>query len=405
MTTGSTSFNKVVKTLPDGWPLYHYGNKVWSGSDTPPSQRPKTKVFKTYRLRTYEIINGRKVLVVKDVQRSRLVPARNRSLPPHSYTVSGKDFLQDDFKVSNGSGLFPGGLINELPFELLWTSNDDIVLYGDLRERIAGSSFNAAVTTAESIKSLETITDASKRLYLTYKSFRSGNFSRAADELFAGRKLKKPSKRASGQWLEMKYGWLPLLSDVQSGAQFLAYSYTPRVFRVEASRNAGGVRNRSMDYPYWGLDAQACVCANVSHQESKKIIAVLTEIDLPALAGLQDPLSVAWELLPYSFVLDWFIPVGNYLQARSLPQSIAGTFITSHRRRNRLNFLWINRNGSSTNWTFAKRSEGTWEQFAFSRTISSVLPDPPLPRIKPLSTVPSWSKAVTSVALLVGLRR
>lgn len=30
---------------------------------------------------------------------------------------------------------------------------------------------------------------------------------------------------------------------------------------------------------------------------------------------LVNPLSLGWELVPFSFVLDWFIPVGNMLEA------------------------------------------------------------------------------------------
>lgn len=29
--------------------------------------------------------------------------------------------------------------------------------------------------------------------------------------------------------------------------------------------------------------------------------------------GLLDPLTLAWELIPFSFVVDWFLPVGTYL--------------------------------------------------------------------------------------------
>ena len=31
--------------------------------------------------------------------------------------------------------------------------------------------------------------------------------------------------------------------------------------------------------------------------------------------GLLNPISVAWELVPFSFLIDWFVPVGNYLDS------------------------------------------------------------------------------------------
>jgi hypothetical protein len=49
-------------------------------------------------------------------------------------------------------------------------------------------------------------------------------------------------------------------------------------------------------------------------------IACNVRIDNPALAtaqavGLTNPALVAWELVPYSFVIDWFLPIGNWLTA------------------------------------------------------------------------------------------
>lgn len=31
--------------------------------------------------------------------------------------------------------------------------------------------------------------------------------------------------------------------------------------------------------------------------------------------GLDDPLGLIWELTPYSFVVDWFLPVGQWLSS------------------------------------------------------------------------------------------
>jgi hypothetical protein len=36
-----------------------------------------------------------------------------------------------------------------------------------------------------------------------------------------------------------------------------------------------------------------------------------------AQTGFTNPVNLAWELLPFSFVVDWFLPIGPYLEALS----------------------------------------------------------------------------------------
>jgi len=36
-----------------------------------------------------------------------------------------------------------------------------------------------------------------------------------------------------------------------------------------------------------------------------------------AQTGFTNPLNLGWELLPFSFVVDWFVGIGPYLEARS----------------------------------------------------------------------------------------
>jgi hypothetical protein len=36
-----------------------------------------------------------------------------------------------------------------------------------------------------------------------------------------------------------------------------------------------------------------------------------------AQTGFTNPINLAWEILPYSFVLDWFLPIGPYLETLS----------------------------------------------------------------------------------------
>ncbi len=43
--------------------------------------------------------------------------------------------------------------------------------------------------------------------------------------------------------------------------------------------------------------------------------------------GLTDPYSVAWDLLPFSFIADWFIPIGTYLDNYNIIPNISAEFL------------------------------------------------------------------------------
>jgi hypothetical protein len=114
-------------------------------------------------------------------------------------------------------------------------------------------------------------------------------------------------------------------------------------------------------------------------------------------AGLINPLDIAWELVPWSFAIDWFVPIGNTLKAITAGcglQSEGGwTSIhvkTSWGQRRILSF---------TGWGFGYISGGNYleEGFTFSRYAHA---DFPIPRLyantRPYSTV----RAVNALALV-----
>lgn len=90
-----------------------------------------------------------------------------------------------------------------------------------------------------------------------------------------------------------------------------------RVFRSEQALNYTNQRTSS-DQPsgwWWQandtLHARCIIWGKLSpHRETKPYYDFVVErFGLSA----ENFLTTAWELIPYSFVVDWFIPVGNYL--------------------------------------------------------------------------------------------
>lgn len=308
------------------------------------------------------------------------------------------------------------GDMKSINFESLadpWDSNDQLALYGKLRESIAGSSFNAGVALAESGKALSMISMSCTRIYQALRSVRRGQFEHAAKLLTGRTKHAIPRKRSAqndlttrevitSRWLELQYGWGPLVKDVFDAAQFLdeRLSKDPKPQIYVVTRNAGGRGwyRDSLAFPTWAKLPVIC-------KSSTRIVAKLTNVDNGRLAGLADPASVAWELLPYSFVADWVIPVGSFLSARGLASSITGQFIITHRfvsvtTRSKVTGIPTNHrlspyhDGSKINGRYTK----------LTRTVSTSL-SIPTPEVKPLGKVASWMHAANAVALLSNIRR
>jgi len=272
-------------------------------------------------------------------------------------------------------------------FNNLWTANDDLALIGKLRTAVAGSDFNLGVFLGEGHEALKMIATNATKIYRAYKLARKGNFIGAAEQLVRG-SGKRGSVRSipAKNWLELQYGWLPLLKDVKGGAEFLAHQLnTPLHVTVK-------VRHKVEAYPVRSLNGNA-VYTFGWHRSTGQIIYRAKEIDVPQLVGLTDPASVAWELLPFSFVADWFLPIGSWLDARGLSQALTGTFVTTHGQDG----FATQPNSTHPNYQWAADSQERWRTVDRQVTNNLLVP---FPNIKPLGKIATWKHAVNSIALL-----
>lgn len=147
---------------------------------------------------------------------------------------------------------------------------------------------------------------------------RKGRFKDAANELRISSKVFKSNKRprteneVSARWLEAQYGWLPLMSDMYGAYEDARKGF----FREPRISSKGKATDESRkDYP---LSSYLYTGANAFHCIQSCFVRLDYVLDSPRLQmaankGLTNPLEVAWELLPYSFVADWFLPIGEFI--------------------------------------------------------------------------------------------
>lgn len=141
-----------------------------------------------------------------------------------------------------------------------------------------------------------------------------------------GRRMRKGSLTAANAWLEVTYGWTPLVGMLYdwAGVAQNGLSSPKSVGRVRSKKEQSFpvyAYERTYLNSYWHTEHRGVV-------DAKAGITLTYSIINPAVVkldhlGLADPTSVAWELVPYSFVVDWFMPVGDTLRALSAYKGLA----------------------------------------------------------------------------------
>ncbi len=287
-----------------------------------------------------------------------------------------------------------------------------------LLAQVRNSSVNLAIATAERRKTAETVASAATRIAGAALQLRRGNFKKAASALGvipkkrAGRRFNKDYAIDQGNaigsaWLELQYGWKPLLNDVYGSAKALAEARvgTNSVF----IRKAGFARKseqetKVVNYPLGQFTTGSWFSMTSTDQSYfRKWGVVYSAASAPVTIakelGFTNPLLVAWELVPFSFVADWFLPIGNYLE--SLDATAGLTLLDSY-TSSKVTYnstIGIYSQTSYINWQLnTSHGEGFRKIRRFNRIAQVGFPSVPLPSFKnPLST----SHVASAMALLL----
>jgi hypothetical protein len=130
------------------------------------------------------------------------------------------------------------------------------------------------------------------------------------------------TKSVAQNWLQLQYGWKPLLSDIEGFLKVMGTINGPNDF-VQKVRGSATVSKQFVDKTYPPGDG----VIGFDHPGSSTFMitthckfVIRFRMDNPLLAlfaqtGFTNPISLTWELLPFSFVADWFLPIGDYFEA------------------------------------------------------------------------------------------
>lgn len=213
---------------------------------------------------------------------------------------------------------------------------------------LKGASSNWGNDLGEMRNSVEAIARDAQRAATFIRCMRRGQWGAAADALgISLRSFSHSSNRGralADYWLGYVYGWRPLAQSMYDTQAVMSDIVNRTSNRVEGTGT--GHASGDVTGPYYekiSLDGKwlgSCKCT---------LKATISNYNLFNLnkVGLTNPISIAWELVPFSFCVDWFLPIGNTLSALTGTQGLdfqGGYFstitretINMHRETGRIN--------------------------------------------------------------------
>jgi len=194
------------------------------------------------------------------------------------------------------------------------------------------------------------------------------------------KRRKKSKKDAFGNlWLEYVYGWRPLVSDIYSAMN--VFTKPPPDLTVgSVTGSVVGAVNDTVKVTGDPWFAQTTT-RNYIQRNRLHVYYGMADSDIALFTknfsriGLTNPLELAWEILPYSFVIDWFLPIGNYLA--TLDASFALVFKGGYRNTKviRTSNRAISGKGPPGAFTYVRGgSDDSYVETEFSRFIVTSFP-------------------------------
>lgn len=181
--------------------------------------------------------------------------------------------------------------------------------WSQLVQKVRSGPASLGVAIAEARESLAMITARFSQLYRGYRNLRRGNFRGFLHTFGIGPKRKHRKKirntvsEVSSLWLEYSFGWAPLFKDIYDGCHAMGSPIPSGKF------SGSGMEDYSHDSSSESFSTRG-ICkmgAKVSIDNPNAYLA--------QQLGLANPLQIAWELVPFSFVVDWVFDVGSFLGA------------------------------------------------------------------------------------------
>lgn len=202
-------------------------------------------------------------------------------------------------------------------------------------------------------------------------------------------------KQLSNDWLSYRYGWRTFMYDCKDLHKAVKRLDEKRTRYSKRSKNVdtwSSSQNVHLDTNFLGTSFRCSKSVSDTYEVSA-VGTVNADITIPSFSF--NPVTTAWELIPYSFVVDWFLEIGKSLTAM--------TFLASQRR---YSASWgcrvtIDRNVSMTGYSIKSGVTGNLVGQGSGQAILEVRVPCSVPLTPQLSFKIDTSKVVDLLAMVI----
>jgi len=196
-----------------------------------------------------------------------------------------------------------------------------------LRDKAIGETANLAESFVTLNQTTRMIGNLFYRIGSSVMNLKRGNIPGSIRDLFGSKPPKfrrnggpSATKDLAGNWLELQYGWKPVLMDIQFLLEkfkaFSAEDFPVHVVESSATHRIGeggelkpNAGSEATVIGGWSKLTTTRTSFGIRFKVQDQFRALLSQ------SGFTNPISLLWELLPFSFVGDWALPIGPYLES------------------------------------------------------------------------------------------
>lgn len=190
-----------------------------------------------------------------------------------------------------------------------------------VREGPSGELLTSALEWKSSLRMITARADLLRRAYKALRSFnlpevaRLLSLSKRQRKLVEGRIRKYSTfERPTQLWLEYWMGWAPLMGDIALALDTLTKA-PPLNQRINVGVSFSDSTRTVYDNSSYGSFQVDTKGTKGTLQFYGKATIINHNLNLANTLGLANPIATAWQLVPFSFIVDWFTNVGQILSS------------------------------------------------------------------------------------------